>query len=77
MTERCRCGTALPAVPDDETPYEFCSAACRLEALELELHVAQVRLAIVKRQRNVMAAQIMSMIEAEKVSHVFTACARG
>jgi hypothetical protein len=30
--DRCRCGKALPSVRDDETPYEFCSRACKQAA---------------------------------------------
>ena len=25
---KCRCGNKLPAVYEDETPYEFCSQKC-------------------------------------------------
>lgn len=31
---KCRCGESLPAVADNCTPYEFCSAKCKQEAKE-------------------------------------------
>lgn len=34
----CRCGAYLPDVKDIETPYEFCSKRCKLEASIDEFH---------------------------------------
>ncbi len=28
----CRCGEILPSVEDTETPFEFCSKKCKLNA---------------------------------------------
>jgi hypothetical protein len=34
---KCRCGAILPGVYPDETPFEFCTAQCRVEAAAPEL----------------------------------------
>jgi len=42
----CRCGTKLPSVPDDETPFEFCSERCKI----LEGHETAARISKMLQQ---------------------------
>jgi len=40
MKNQCFCGTELPTVPDDETPYQFCSLECKLVDTLKRIHKA-------------------------------------
>jgi len=57
---RCRCGVTLSAVPDSQTPPEFCSLKCKREskAGELILALSEMhRLASIRWVSTDMAAQ--------------------
>lgn len=41
MTDKCKCGTALPQVKDNETPFQFCSVECCLRQKLAESQKAQ------------------------------------
>lgn len=43
----CRCGAYLPGVYPDETPFEFCTQQCRVEAAAQDLLEAAIAAQIV------------------------------